>query len=171
MPCLGPFGSAPAVLRTLRLVTDSMQRIELRYRSRTGDSSMKRFAATASVAMLMWVTVALPAPAEDPVPPVQFSSPLPKILSPDRFDHPILKRAYAAADRNKAVVATLPCYCWCNRMGHRSLLDCFASNHGANCDVCIKEVLLADEMVKKGKTAAQIRAAVIKKDHEKIQLK
>ncbi|MCZ2078592.1 MAG: PCYCGC domain-containing protein [Bryobacterales bacterium] len=133
---------------------------------------MKRFLLTAGAVLFAWTAIAPPVSAGDEaVPPVQPSIPFPKILSPDKFDHPVLKRAYAAAARHREIVAQLPCYCWCNRMGHRNLLDCFASNHGANCDVCIKEVLLADEMVKKGKTAAQIRAAVIKKDYEKVQLK
>ncbi len=133
---------------------------------------MKRSLMTASAVMFA-LTAMVPSvsAADQSVPPVQFSNPLPKILSPDKFDHPVLKRAYAAAGRNREIVATLPCYCWCSKMGHRSLLDCFASNHGANCDVCIKEVLLADEMIKKGKTAAQIRAAVIQKEYEKVQLK
>ena len=133
---------------------------------------MKRILLTASAVLFAWTTITLPVlAADDAVPPVQPSIPFPQILSPDKFDHPVLKRAYAAAARNKVVVAQLPCYCWCSRMGHRSLLDCFASNHGANCDVCIKEVLLADDMVKNGKTAAQIRAAVIHKDYEKVELK
>lgn len=133
---------------------------------------MKRLLLTVSTVLLAWTAVAPPlAAGDDAVPPVQPSIPFPQILSPDKFDHPVLKRAYAAAARNKAVVAQLPCYCWCSRMGHRSLLDCFASNHGANCDICIKEVILADEMIKKGKTAAQVREAVIHKDYEKIQLK
>lgn len=132
----------------------------------------KRLVLTASTILFALTATAPPISAgDDAVPPVRPSIPLPQILSPDRFDHPVLKRAYAAAARNKALVAQLPCYCWCSRMGHRSLLDCFASNHGANCDVCIKEVLLADEMIKKGKTATQIREAVIRKDYEKVQLK
>ena len=134
---------------------------------------MKRFVVLASAVMMMGAAVVPPlvSAQEEPVPPVQFSSPLPKVLSQDRFDHPVLKRAYAAAEKNKAMVATLPCYCWCSRMGHRSLLDCFASNHGANCDVCMQEVILADEMARKGKTAAQIRAAIIKKEYKKVSLK
>lgn len=133
---------------------------------------MKRIKWAASAVVFVWTAVFAPAwAANEPVPPVQRSNPLPQTLAPDRFDHPVLKRAYAAAARNREIVAQLPCYCWCNRMGHRSLLDCFASNHGANCDVCIKEVILADELAKKGKTASQIRDAVIRKDHEKVELK
>lgn len=133
---------------------------------------MKRLILAANAAMFAWTAITPAAWAGDQdVPPVQRSNPLPQTLSPDKFDHPILKRAYAAAGRHREIVAQLPCYCWCSRMGHRSLLDCFASNHGANCDICIKEVLLADGMVKKGKTVAQIREAVIRKDYEKIELK
>lgn len=168
MTALVDVASAAARYAPELRVSDSRRTVFLK----TWRLMMKRFLLVASAAMFAWTAIAPPVLAGDePVPPVQFSNPLPKVLSPDKFDHPVLKRAYAAAGRNKEIVATLPCYCWCSRMSHRSLLDCFASNHGANCDVCIKEVLLADEMVKKGRTAAQIRAAVIRKDHEKVQLK
>jgi len=29
------------------------------------------------------------------------------------------------------VLAQQPCYCWCDKFGHASLLDCFATEHGA----------------------------------------
>lgn len=133
---------------------------------------MKRLPWAANAVMFIWIVILAPAwAADEPVPPVLPSNPLPQTLPPDKFDHPVLKRAYAAAGRNRKIVAQLPCYCWCSRMGHRSLLDCFASNHGANCDVCIQEVILADDMAKKGKTAAQIRAAVIRKEYQRVALK
>ncbi|HWR14887.1 MAG TPA: CYCXC family (seleno)protein [Terriglobales bacterium] len=108
---------------------------------------------------------------DEPVPPVQRMVPLPEVLSPDKFDRPLLKRAYAAAARNREIVSQLPCYCWCSRFGHRSLLDCFVSSHGANCDICIKEVLLAEEMVRKGKPLADIRSAIIRQEYRAVPLR
>jgi hypothetical protein len=132
---------------------------------------MKRFLLTILAAVFAWAAIAPPVWAGDEaVPPVQRAIPLPQTLSPDKFDRAVLKRAYAAASRHREIVAQLPCYCWCSRFGHRSLLDCFASSHGANCDICIKEVLLADEMAKNGKSVAEIRDAIIRMEYQKVQL-
>lgn len=57
--------------------------------------------------------------------------PLPKILPASNFSIPIVARAYAAAARIPEVLAQQPCYCWCDKMGHGSLVDCFATDHGA----------------------------------------
>jgi hypothetical protein len=72
---------------------------------------------------------------ESEVPPF-FSSaeaavPLPKTLSPDLFSQPYVARAYRAAERIPSVLAQQPCYCHCHKFGHRSLLDCFTTKHGA----------------------------------------
>jgi hypothetical protein len=40
-------------------------------------------------------------------------------------------RAYRVAQQIPAVLAQQPCYCWCDSMGHGSLVDCFATDHGA----------------------------------------
>ena len=57
--------------------------------------------------------------------------PLPKTLSPDLFPEPSVARAYRAAGRIPSVLAQQPCYCHCDKFGHRSLLDCFTTKHGA----------------------------------------
>ena len=54
-----------------------------------------------------------------------------------------------------------PCYCRCDReMGHNSLHSCFEGTHGAACSTGMKEGVFAYQMTKKGKTPAQIRAAI-----------
>jgi len=64
-----------------------------------------------------------------------------------------------------------PCYCHCDRsQGHGSLLDCFASKHGAGCNICINEDFYSYEQSKKGKTAAQIRAGIIRGDWQSVDL-
>jgi Protein of unknown function with PCYCGC motif len=61
----------------------------------------------------------------------------------------------------KKVLYQQPCYCHCDRsQGHTSLLDCFASQHGAGCGVCIREAIYSYEQSHKGKTAAQIRTGI-----------
>lgn len=59
------------------------------------------------------------------------AGPLPRILPAKMFEIPVVARAYQAAARIPEVLAQQPCYCWCERMGHGSLVDCFATTHGA----------------------------------------
>jgi len=87
--------------------------------------------------------------------------PFPNTLDPARFDNPYIRRAYQVAKDDPAVLAQQPCYCYCQREGHRSLLDCFATKHGATCGTCVKEAVLAGQMHQQGKSAAEIRAAII----------
>ncbi len=71
-----------------------------------------------------------------PTPPYHRSAaaarPLPRTLPPDYFRRsPLVARAYQIAGEIPTVIAQQPCYCRCDRLGHRSLLDCYASDHGA----------------------------------------
>lgn len=76
-----------------------------------------------------------PAPPEASVPPYHRSAesarPFPATLDPARFGIPVISRAYAIAREIPEVLAQQPCYCNCESFGHGSLLDCFASDHGA----------------------------------------
>jgi hypothetical protein len=112
-------------------------------------------------------------PAYNSVPPAKAKK-LPHILAGaeiENFQYPVMKKAYLAAARIPAVLHQLPCYCYCDRNhGHKSLRTCFESQHGANCSTCMKEAFFAEQQTKKGKTPAQIRAAIIHGDFEKIDL-
>jgi hypothetical protein len=69
--------------------------------------------------------------------------------------------AYEAARRYPLVLDGLYCHCDCTEhFGHRSLLTCFESQHGASCDICIGEAILAARMHQQGATLDQIRQAV-----------
>jgi uncharacterized protein with PCYCGC motif len=69
--------------------------------------------------------------------------------------------AYEAARRVPQVLDGIYCHCNCSKsIGHRSLLTCFESNHGANCDICMGEAMLAAQMTGAGKSLAQIRKAI-----------
>jgi hypothetical protein len=74
-------------------------------------------------------------PGEKPVPHfharLEDALPLPKILPASQFRIPVVAKAYRIAARIPEVLAQQPCYCWCDKMGHGSLLDCFATDHGA----------------------------------------
>jgi hypothetical protein len=59
------------------------------------------------------------------------AKPLPATLSPTLFRDVTIARAYQFVQEIPRVIAQQPCYCHCDRLGHRSLLDCYRSNHGA----------------------------------------
>jgi hypothetical protein len=69
--------------------------------------------------------------------PAHFSTvadarPLPAVLNPNQFSDPSVVKAYRYAKEIPEIFSQQPCYCHCdNSNGHRSLLDCFATNHGA----------------------------------------
>ena len=94
---------------------------------------------------------------------------LPATMNPDLFTEPVVQNAYAVAAKIKKILYQQPCYCHCDRsQGHKSLLDCFASKHGAGCGTCIYEDFYAFEQSGKGKSAAQIRAGIIKGEWKSI---
>lgn len=111
-----------------------------------------------------------------PVPPyfksAKAAQPLPRVLPASRFaGRPVVMRSYEIAAKIPAVLAQEPCYCGCDHhFGHRSLLDCHASDHTAGCAVCVKETFLTYELHQQGKTPAQIRAAIIRGDWKKIDI-
>jgi hypothetical protein len=111
-------------------------------------------------------TNALPTGPDEQVPAFHKQAPqeeLPATMNPELFTEPLVQNAYAVAAKIKKALYQQPCYCHCDRsQGHKSLLDCFASKHGSGCGTCIYEDFYTYEQLGKGKTAAQIRAAIIK---------
>ena len=72
-----------------------------------------------------------------------------------------LVRAYTAARAIPEVFDGLYCYCQCKKnFGHRSLLTCFESEHGASCDICLGEARMAAEMHAAGASLDAIRHAI-----------
>lgn len=58
--------------------------------------------------------------------------PLPPVLDPKQFTDPVVAKAYGFAQENPEIFAQQPCYCYCDSgSGHRSLLDCYATDHSA----------------------------------------
>jgi len=112
------------------------------------------------------------AAADEPVPAYHAQAPrgeLPATMNPDLFTDPVVQNAYAIAAKIKKALYQQPCYCHCDRsQGHKSLLDCFASKHGSGCGTCIYEDFYTFEQLSKGKTAAQIRAAIIKGEWKSV---
>lgn len=74
--------------------------------------------------------------------------------------NPRVMEAYRMAREIPATLDGLYCYCQCKEnLGHRSLLICFHSQHGAGCDVCIGQAELAHRMIQEGRSLADIRTA------------
>jgi len=84
--------------------------------------------------------------------------------------HPYQSHTYELASQIPVVLHQQPCYCFCDRVGHNSLHSCFENTHGARCFTCLKELYYSYQQNKKGKTAAQIRAGIIKGDWKLIDL-
>lgn len=77
-----------------------------------------------------------PAGRKPPVPPYYASAeaakPFPRLVPASRYrGYPLVQRAYQVAAEIPEVIAQQPCYCYCDKFGHASLLDCYASDHGA----------------------------------------
>ena len=81
-------------------------------------------------------------------------------LDPNQFIGPV-KQAYTIAEKNPALLAQLHCYCGCDKAeGHQSLLDCYRGMHGASCEICTAEALMAKRMSEQGSPVDQIRDAI-----------
>ena len=98
------------------------------------------------------------------------TKPLPQTLDPKKFSNRDVAAAYQSAKEIPEIMAQQPCYCHCDRnRGHRSLLDCFGTQHASDCDICVKEALFAQQQHNKGKSAEQIRTEIIHGDWKTIQ--
>jgi len=89
------------------------------------------------------------------------AKPFPQTLDPSPFSSKDIAAASLVAQKPPGVLARQPCFCHCHRSGHRSLLDCFAAKHAADCDICVKEAIFADQESRRGKTAGQIREEIL----------
>ena len=69
-----------------------------------------------------------PHPQAD-LPPLPFS-PEPPARSPE-----VVRAAYKFAAEHSEVLSYVPCYCGCERSGHRGNDDCFVTSRNANGDV------------------------------------
>ena len=74
---------------------------------------------------------------------------------------PEARAAYTVVKNKPKLIAQLPCFCYCERWGHGSLHDCFVTEHAVTCDICMNEVMQADEMDRKGIPASEIRETII----------
>lgn len=132
-------------------------------------------AGATAMSYAQWSNPAEDIPAYHPSAPLKVSS-LPPILSGakltgENFRYPWQVQVYQDATKVSNVLYQLPCNCRCDRaLGHTSLRSCFEGLHGTECSTCAKEGLFAYQQTKLGKTPAQIRAAIERKEYENIPL-
>jgi len=75
------------------------------------------------------------------------------VLDPASFSDDHQRHAYMAAREIPAVLNQLYCWCHCREstiFHHRSLLECFESDHASQCSICMGEATLAYDRVKRG---------------------
>jgi|SRR5215472_10625486 len=81
-------------------------------------------------------------------------------LDPRQFQGEV-RQAYEVAQDRPALLAQLHCYCGCDKAdGHRNLLDCYRTQHGAHCEICVGEANDAEAMAKRGMPIEAIRDAL-----------
>jgi hypothetical protein len=87
-------------------------------------------------------------------------------LDPKQFVGPV-REAYQYAEENPALLAQLDCYCGCYKTDHhKNLLDCYRGTHGASCEICTSEVLMAKQLAEQGSPVDQIKDALRRRfDH------
>ncbi len=102
------------------------------------------------------------------LPPLQFPG-YPPPRPPE-----VVRAAYTFAAEHPEVLGYVPCFCGCQRAGHRGNDDCFvaarAANgdvtkwepHGMACPICIDVARKAEEMHKAGASVREIRDAIEK---------
>jgi Protein of unknown function with PCYCGC motif len=121
--------------------------------------------------------------APDAVPPAAKFGPhkqavlpaLPTQAYPPPRPMEVVRAAYLFAAEHPEVLSYVPCFCGCERGGHRGNHDCFVSArndkgdvtawepHGLECTVCIDVATEARQMFTSGASLRDIRAAVEKK--------
>ena len=112
------------------------------------------------VALVLVLVVTRSAGAGHPSPRPGITAEL--VLPPAAVPHaPGALEAYAAARGAPQLVDGLFCHCDCSKhFGHRSLLTCFESDHGATCDICMGEAVIAVQLAGQGQSLDAIRRAI-----------
>ena len=93
----------------------------------------------------------------------------------------VMKATYEFAGRHPEVMRFVPCFCGCERAGHKDNHDCYVAGrdakgrvtawdpHAIHCEVCVDVAHQAWQMHNSGASVAAIRAAVEKKYADKTK--
>jgi hypothetical protein len=98
--------------------------------------------------------------------------PLPVTLPPSEFVNQGIANTYRIAKDIPEVLAQQPCLCGCDNTSddHRSLLDCYIDDHASTCMVCMKEAVLAEQMTEAGRSASEIREAILAHEFSDVSI-
>jgi hypothetical protein len=108
----------------------------------------------------------LKAHPQEHLPPLQFPA------YPTTRSREVISAAYRFAAEHPEVLSYIPCFCGCERSGHRGNEDCFVrardvngdviewEDHGMECAVCLDVATRAQQMYSAGKPLAEIRASI-----------
>jgi len=98
--------------------------------------------------------------------------PLPVTLPPSGFQNKGIANTYRIAKKIPEVLAQQPCLCGCDNTSddHSSLLDCYIDDHASTCLVCMKEAVLAEQMTDAGKSAKEVRAAILEHKFSEVSI-
>jgi hypothetical protein len=98
--------------------------------------------------------------------------PLPVTLPPSQFVNKGIANSYRIAKEIPEVLAQQPCLCGCDNTSddHRSLLDCYIDDHASTCLVCMKEAVLAEQMTDAGKSAREVREAILNHEFSEVSI-
>jgi hypothetical protein len=114
-------------------------------------------------------TVALKPHTQANLPPLPFQAYAPP-RPPD-----VVRAAYVFAAEHPEILSYVPCFCGCERSGHKGNEDCFVARrdgagdvvewepHGLDCAVCLDVARDAQQMYSSGASVRDIRAAIEKK--------
>lgn len=88
----------------------------------------------------------------------------PDLMPASRYtQYPRVAETYEMARAARETLDGIYCYCNCaQHSGHYSLLECFASDHAARCDICMSEAVIAYRMSRNRAPLEAIRAEVDK---------
>ena len=142
--------------------------------TRSGQSSQPEHTTQAAQSAPAQTVVDLPAAAlgphpQDNLPPLPFQA-----YAPPRPMQTV-RAVYTFAAEHPEILSYVPCFCGCERAGHKGNDDCFVKTrnaqgdvtewepHGLDCTVCIDVANEAMQMHRSGASIRDIRAAIEKK--------
>jgi predicted ribosomally synthesized peptide with SipW-like signal peptide len=122
---------------------------------------------TASAAVQYPQPITAP-PADAKTPELQFPA------YPTTRPAEVVRAAYQFAAQHPEVLSYVPCFCGCERAGHRGNEDCFVreratngdviawDDHGMECAICLDVADRSRKLFAEGKSVAEIRSAIEK---------
>jgi hypothetical protein len=169
-------GKTPLVVAAVALVGVSVAAFVL-----LGSGRSEPVAAPAAAASADPVSAAT-APPSQAAPPIALKPHPQKNLPPLQLPaYPLgrspdaITAAYKFAAEHPEILTYVPCFCGCERSGHRGNEDCFVKSrapngdvaewepHGMECNVCLDVATQAMQMYASGASVRDIRAAVEQK--------